>query len=77
MMVWSNTKAEYYAIATTTQEIEAVRSLLIELGIQVLASMKIMTNNLGATLAKNPIGYIKLKHVAEIPILHVNRLKVV
>lgn len=57
-------ESEYCAIASTTQEIKVIRSLLIELGISVPAPMKILSNNLWTTLiTRNPINHIKLKHV--------------
>lgn len=60
----SSTEAEYRAIATTTQEIEAVCSALIELGVEVPRPMVSLSDNLEATfIAKNPIGHIKLKHM--------------
>lgn len=64
-VVHSSTEAEYRVVTTTTQEIEAIRSLLEELGITVPVLMMILSNNLGATfIAQNPIRHIKLKHVA-------------
>lgn len=61
----SSTEAEYRAIATMTQEIEVVRSSLLELRVQVPFPMKIYTDNLGASfIARNPIAHIQLKHVA-------------
>lgn len=60
----SSTEAEYRAIATTTQEVEAVRLALVELGLEVPRPMVILSDNMGATfIAENPIGHIKLKHV--------------
>lgn len=60
----SSTKAEYNAIATTTQEVEVVRTMLQELGVQVPFPLKIFTDNLGASfIARNPIAHICLKHV--------------
>lgn len=49
----------------TTQEIEAVKSTLSELGIQVARPMKIFMENSGASfIAHNPLGHIRLKHIA-------------
>lgn len=57
-IVRSSTEVEYQTIATTTQEIEPVKSLLGELGI-------IVPKLLGVTfIAKNPIRHIKHKHIA-------------
>lgn len=51
-------------MATTTQEIKAVRSSLAELGVQVPFPMKIYTDNLGASfIAQNSIAHTRLKHV--------------
>lgn len=53
------------AVATTTQEVESVRSTLLELGIDVPTPMRILTDNIGASfITKNPIARSKLKHVA-------------
>lgn len=61
----SSTEVEYRAVATTTQELEAVRLMLFELEVEVPKPMVILTDNLGAMfIAKNPIGHSKLKHVA-------------
>lgn len=64
-MARSNTEGEYREVATTTQEIEVVRSALRELGVEVVRPMKILTDNWGASfIAHNPIGHSQLKHVA-------------
>lgn len=64
-MARSSTEAEYRAIATTVEELEGVKSLLTELGIEVKLPLKILTDNKGASfIANNPIGHMKLKHVA-------------
>lgn len=61
----SSTMVEYRAIATTTQEIKVVWSVLVELGVTVLLLMTILMDNLRASfIARNPIGHIRLKHVA-------------
>lgn len=61
----SSTKAEYMAIATTTQEVESVRAILVELGVQVPRPILILTDNLGASfITKNLIDHSKTRHVA-------------
>lgn len=66
IVVRSSTEAEYRAIATTVEEVEPVRTLLTELGIDVPVPLKILSDNLGATfIAQNPVCHTKLKHVRE------------
>lgn len=61
----SSTEAEYRAIATTVEELEGIKALLTELGVEVETPLKILTDNKGASfIANNPIGHMKLKHVA-------------
>lgn len=61
----SNTEVEYRVVMTTTQEIEAVRSMLGELSMKVPTPMTILMDNLSTSfIAWNPIGHIRLKHVA-------------
>lgn len=64
-MARSSTEAEYRSVATTAQELEGVRSLLTELGVDVPAPLTILTDYIGATfIARNPIFHLKSKHVA-------------
>lgn len=65
MVARSSTEAEYRAIATVTQELEVVRSMLFELMVKVPFPLKVFTDNLGASfIARNPINHIRLKLVA-------------
>lgn len=41
----SSTEVEYRAIATTTQKVEAVKTALYELGVQIPVAMMILTDN--------------------------------
>lgn len=62
----SSTDAKYKAIVTTAQELEVVQSLLIELEVEVPVQLIfLMIDNLSASfIVRNPIGHLKLKHVA-------------
>lgn len=58
-------EAEFRAIAAATQELEAIRSMLVELKVEVPFPLKIFTDNLRASfIARNPIGHIRLKQLA-------------
>jgi len=53
------------AKAATVPEGEAVRQILIELGVTVTKPITVLSDNQGATfITRNPIGHSKLKHVA-------------
>lgn len=57
----SSMEAEYRAIATTTQEVEAVRFTLQELGVLIPFPLVIFTDNLDASfIARNLIAHICL-----------------
>jgi len=59
-----NLNIELY-ITTTIQELEWVKNLLGELGIEVKPPMQLWSDNRGATLlASNSACHTKLKHVA-------------
>lgn len=61
----SSTEVEYRAIATAIEELEGVKSILTELGVETNKPFKIFTDNKGASfIANNHIGHMKLKHVA-------------
>lgn len=49
---------------STTQEVQSVKAVLQELGVEVPRPMVILSDNLGETfIVKNPIGHSKLKRV--------------
>lgn len=55
--------SEFPAITTNTAEIDWIAILLSELGILVMTSYVIWSDNLGATqLVANPMHHSKLKH---------------
>jgi len=61
----SSTESEYRAIATTIQELEWVKNLLVELGVGVKNPITLKSDNRGAVfLATNSACHSKLKHVA-------------
>jgi len=61
----SSTEAEYRALATAVEEMEAIKSLLGELGVTINDPMKLFCDNKGATfVANNPVCHTKLRHVA-------------
>lgn len=61
----SSTEAEYRAIASTTAELQWLRSLLEELGVLVSAPPNLYSDNIGATyLCANPVFHCRMKHIA-------------
>jgi len=59
----STTQAEYRAVGTTVEHMEAVKALLTELGVEVPLPMKVYCDNLSTTfIAQNLVCHTKMKH---------------
>lgn len=64
-VAWSSIEAEYRAVTTTVTNLDWVRNMMIELGVEVPNPMVVNSDNKGATfLATNQICHSKLKHIA-------------
>lgn len=60
----SNTEVEDKTIATATEELEGLISVLTELGTEISMPLKIYNDNKGTSfIANNPIGNMKIKHM--------------
>lgn len=61
----SSTEAEYRGITTMVQELEWIKSIIMELSINVELPLKVKCDNLGATYFTliNPIYHAKTKHM--------------
>lgn len=61
----SSTESEYRRVATMVHELERIKSLISELGIDVCLPITVYCDNLAVTcLTSNPIYHAKTKHVA-------------
>jgi hypothetical protein len=61
----SSTEAEYRVVAATAAELCWIRSLLSELYIDLINTLVIYCDNVGATqLSSNPVFHSRMKHVA-------------
>ena len=60
-----STKAEYRVVSSTTVEVLWIKSLLLELSIDVRSALPTYYDNVGVTyLCDNPIFHLCMKHIA-------------